>query len=79
MSSKPSPPMNRIPIESKAIRAYLYHRDLEALELEYLNGRVYEYAAVTGEVFNAFLSANSKGTWVNTILKTGPYPCRQIE
>jgi hypothetical protein len=41
-------------------------------------GRYYLYSNVPEGVHQEFLAAPSKGRFVHTRLKNGPYPCRRV-
>lgn len=56
--------MNRQPIKSSNVVSGGYDRDTKTLEIEFTTG-VYRYAGVPEAVANAFLSADSAGSFVH--------------
>jgi hypothetical protein len=52
--------IKRFPVESKAIAAIGYSKRLGALEIEFRNGAIYRYLAVSPSVFEALIHAPSK-------------------
>lgn len=65
----------RIPVSSSFIAAIGWTNG--TLQVELLNGRVYEYYGVHRAVYTAFLSAPSKGKYFNAYVK-GRYPSKRI-
>lgn len=57
--------MDRDPVNSRAFRSLGYDRDLEILEVEFNNGRVYRYYSVPEFLFQGFRIAPSKGEYFN--------------
>ncbi len=49
----------------------------KALTVRFLSGRVYRYRGVTRDVFEAFLAADSKGTFFNLKI-LGLYPFSDV-
>lgn len=49
----------------------------KALLVRFLSGRVYRYRGVTSDVFEAFLAADSKGTFFNLKI-LGRYPFSDV-
>lgn len=51
------------------------------LEVEFATGAIYRYDNVEQEVFNAFISAESKGRYFGTTIKANPtkYPYEKIQ
>jgi hypothetical protein len=52
--------IKRFPVESKAIAAIGYSKRLGALEIEFRNGAIYRYLAVSPFVYEALMQAPSK-------------------
>lgn len=61
--------MDRTPVSSSSIAAIGYSRDERLLEVEFKHGAVYQYRGVPPDVFDAFLAAQSKGTFFNRVVK----------
>ncbi len=71
----PIPKMH--PVESSAVARIGYDAEAEEAYVEYLGGDLYAYKGVSADVFGALESAESKGTFVNSVIKE--YPFRKIE
>jgi KTSC domain-containing protein len=52
--------IKRFPVESKAIAAVGYSKRIGALEIEFRNGAIYRYLAVSPSVYEALMHAPSK-------------------
>lgn len=61
--------MNRIPTGSSSLVSAGYDAGTLVLELEFQNGHVYQYFDVPQTVYDEFMAAPSKGTFVNTVIK----------
>ena len=69
--------MKRSFVKSSALRTQGYDKESQTLELEYINGSIYQYFPVPLEVYEAFRNADSKGHFINLYVK--PYfDCREI-
>ncbi len=55
--------MRRQPVESSMLRSAGYDPAQAVLELEFNNGRIYQYPDVPQEVFNELLESESKGRY----------------
>lgn len=69
--------MNRQAIRSTNIRSVGYDPATMTLEIEFRNGRVYEYLAVPESVYLGLLTASSKGSYFNQYIKN-TYRYRQL-
>lgn len=65
----------RIPVSSSFIAAIGWTNG--TLQVELLNGRIYEYYGVPRSVYSTFLSAPSKGKYFNAYVR-GHYRYRRI-
>lgn len=61
--------MERIPVVSSNIRAVGYDADTLVLEVEFLNGAVYQYSGVPSYEYEGMMAAESKGTYLNANIK----------
>jgi hypothetical protein len=61
------PEMRRV--ESSWIAAIGYEADAEEVYVRVIEGRLYVYRGVPSAVWSAFASAESKGTFVNLVIK----------
>jgi hypothetical protein len=69
--------MHREPVKSSSIKSVGYDDASETLEIEFRNGpRVYQYYGVPRQDHIELMTAESKGTFVNKIIKS--YPWREI-
>ena len=61
-----------LPVESSSIEAIGYDAAARTLYVKFLHsGRTYAYDAVEQTIADELMSANSKGHYVNTVIKTG--------
>ena len=56
--------MERQTVSSRNIRSIGYEHSTSTLEVEFNNGRVYQYFSVSENIFNSLLSASSKGQYL---------------
>lgn len=61
--------MERTPVDSSAVKSVGYDDSRQALELEYVDGDVYQYFDVPETLYRALLDAPSIGQFVNTEIK----------
>lgn len=61
--------MERIAVSSSNVRAVGYEASTSTLEVEFNNASVYQYHEVPQEVYDAFMQADSKGSFLNTQIK----------
>jgi hypothetical protein len=64
------------PVESSAVGRIGYDAEAEEAFVEYLDGGLYAYEGVPAEVFEELANAESKGTFVNAVIKE--YPAREV-
>ncbi len=69
--------MERIPVTSSSIASAGYSPEASTLEVEYRNGSIYQYFAVSKSVFESLLAAESKGTFVSERIRAR-YPYRRV-
>lgn len=69
--------MQRIPVPSSNLAAIGYDPDTEILEVEFLNGSVYEYKNVPQVVYDELMSSSSHGTYFNSQIRN-TYPSAKI-
>ena len=62
---------------SSVVQSFTYNGETEILQIVYVSGAVYNYLAVPSDVYKAFSSATSKGTYLNTNIK-GKFRYRRI-
>jgi len=70
--------MERIPVSSTNVASIGYDSNSMTLEVEFLNGSIYEYYNVPEGLFNDFLIASSKGTFLDQFIKKGGFGYSKI-
>ena len=68
--------MKRILVKSSNLKAVGY--ESEIMEIEFLNGSVYEYSEVPQEKYDDLMSASSQGKYYNQYIK-GQFPSKKLE
>ncbi len=61
--------MERTSVSSSNIGAIGYEPETQTLEVEFLNGSVYQYAGVPVDEYAAMMNADSKGKYLNANIK----------
>jgi len=61
--------MERTSVSSSNIGAVGYEAETNTLEVEFLNGSVYQYAGVSVDEYEAMMNADSKGKYLNANIK----------
>jgi hypothetical protein len=70
--------ITRWPIESSAVRTMGYDPESSTLEVEFSSGDVYRYYSVAPADVEALILADSKGTFINQVIKPR-YRFRQVD
>lgn len=66
--------MDRQPVSSSNLASIGYDYDTEILEIEFLNGSVYEYKNVMSVIYEELMNAASHGSYFNREIRmTYPY------
>lgn len=55
--------MRRVPVESRAVASVGYDREHATLEIEFIDGDVYQYFLVPASVHREFLASDSLGNY----------------
>ena len=63
-------------VESSAVAMIGYDAEGQEAYVKYLGGDLYAYEGVPADVFEEFERADSKGTFVNAVIKE--YPFRKV-
>jgi hypothetical protein len=63
--------------ESSVVMTFHYDKDEETLTIRFRSGAVYEYYDVPQSTYDAFVKAESLGTYLNNEIK-GVYPYNRI-
>ena len=61
--------MKRIYVRSSSISHVGYDRRTRTLEVEFRNGRAYQYLGVPPQIYHELMQADSKGRFINFIIK----------
>ena len=69
--------MERSYVPSTNIAAIGYSDTTETLEVEFLNGSVYQYYNVPNSIYQEIMRAGSKGRFLNTYIKNA-YPYSRV-
>ena len=69
--------MDRQRVNSTNLRSIGYDASLSILEVEFTTGAIYQYLNVPEAIFDAFVSASSKGSYLNNNIKDR-YPAHKI-
>jgi hypothetical protein len=64
-------------VDSSCVAAVGYDRTVEEVYVEFVDGDLYAYAQVPYVIWRAFQAAESKGRFVNTVLKPH-FPVRRV-
>lgn len=70
--------MERTPVQSSSVSSVGYDRESSTLEIEFLNGSVYQYFGVPESIFNGLMNAPSKGTFLDQFVKKAGYSYARI-
>lgn len=70
--------MNRIPVSSSNLASAGYDSSSSTLEIEFLNGGIYQYFGVPEYVYNELLNADSKGQYFDRNVKKAGYPYSKV-
>jgi len=61
--------MNRIPVSSSNVATVGYDSETQTLIIEFNNGGVYQYFDVSQDIYEALISADSVGKYLNANIK----------
>lgn len=61
-----------VPVMSSDIAAMGYDPDLAELQVQFQTGRIYSYANVPPELYDALANAPSKGSFLATFIRKQP-------
>lgn len=66
--------MEKVPVQSSNLASIGYDSATETLEVEFLNGSIYEYKNVPQVIHDELMNASSHGSYFNReISRTFPY------
>lgn len=69
--------MDKHNVASSNVRAVGYDEPAQTLEVEFLNGRVYQYYGISKHMHSQFMDAPSKGQFLHTYIKN-QYPYSRV-
>ena len=69
--------MQRINVKSSNLKSVGYDSNEKTLEIEFLNGAVYQYFNVPPEIYNTLMRASSHGRYFNKYIRN-KYKFRKI-
>jgi len=69
--------MERYSVASSNIRSVGYHAASQTLEVEFLNGGIYQYYGVPGNMYDQMMCAQSKGRFLHMYIKN-QYPYSRV-
>ncbi len=69
--------MQRTPVSSSNLRSVGYDPASQTLEIEFQNGRIYQYFNVPQSVYDALMAAESHGRYFLAHIR-GVYPYRRV-
>jgi hypothetical protein len=70
--------MNRTSVSSSNIRSIGYDPNTSTLEIEFHNGRIYQYFHVPERLYRELMRAPSLGTFFDNYIKKAGFNYRQI-
>ncbi len=70
--------MERISVESSNLASVGYDSVISTLEIEFHNGRIYQYFAVPQEIYDGLMNAASKGSYFHNNIKKGGYSYAEV-
>lgn len=69
--------MNKLNVVSTNVKSIGYDNGTQTLEVEFLNGRVYQYYGVPEHMHGQFMQASSKGKFFHAYIKD-QYPYSRV-
>lgn len=69
--------MNRDPVSSSNIAAIGYDESAQTLEVEFINGTIYQYFNVGAALYEQLMQAPSKGVFLNQYIRSA-YPYSRV-
>lgn len=70
--------MNRTNVTSSNIRSIGYDPSTQTLEVEFLNGGIYQYSDVPQSTFDGLMAASSHGSYFDKYVKKAGYRYSKI-
>lgn len=70
--------MDRKPVLSSNLASVGYEPTNQTLEVEFLNGSIYQYSGVQLSVYSGLMAASSHGSYLDQYVKKAGYPYRKV-
>ena len=70
--------MKRIPVKSSFFHSVGYNKKSQILEIEFLNGTIYEYSEIPKKLHEGLMAASSLGKYYNQYIK-GQFSSKRLE
>ena len=70
--------MERKHVSSSNLSSVGYDPDTKTLEIEFLNGGLYQYFDVPLNIYNGLMAASSHGTYFDQYIKKGGYRFKKL-
>jgi hypothetical protein len=70
--------MERKNVSSSNLKSVGYDYSTQTLEIEFLNGGLYQYSGVPGSVYNGLMSASSHGSYFDQYVKKGGFRFKKL-
>jgi hypothetical protein len=71
--------MDRIQVSSSNIVSVGYDAQIQTLEIEFLNGAIYQYLIIPERLYNGLMSASSHGRYFDAYIKKGGFDYIRIK
>lgn len=70
--------MERVPVQSSSLASVGYDSQSSTLEVEFLNGSIYQYFGVPPHIHEGLMNAGSKGSYLDQNIKKAGYSYTRI-
>ena len=70
--------MNRIPVQSTNLASVGYEQETSTIEIEFVNGGIYQYYGVPVDIYEGLMAAGSKGTFFHQNIRTAGYSYAKV-
>lgn len=70
--------MERQHVSSSNLKSVGYNPETKTLEVEFLNGGLYQYYNIPESIYNGLMAASSHGSYFNQYVKKGGYTYKKL-
>jgi len=70
--------MDRTPVQSSNLASVGYEPETSTLEVQFLNGGIYQYYGIPCDIFEGLMAAGSKGSFFQQNIRNAGYPCSKV-